>query len=43
MYDIQESPQAGVVSDGDQVSIEEVHEETWEEATERKDKENYDA
>ncbi len=40
MYDIEESPQVGLVSDGDEVTITE-HQETWEEATERKDKEKY--
>ncbi len=29
-----------MLSEGDQATIEEVHEETWEEATERKDKDN---
>ncbi len=40
LYDIEETPQVGVVSEGDQVTIEEV-EETWEQMTERKDKEKY--
>ncbi len=39
LYDIEEPKEVGV-SDGDKVTIEEVHDETWEEMTERKDKDN---
>ncbi len=41
LYDIEETPQAGAVSDGDVVTISENVPETWEEMTERKDKEKY--
>ncbi len=42
LYDIEETPQEGLVSDGDEVTVKEVDlEETWEEMTERKDKEQY--
>ncbi len=43
LYDIQEEPQKGILSEGDTVSIDEVKPESWEEMTERKDKEEYDS
>ncbi len=40
MYDIEEAPQEKFVPQDDDITISEVHDETWEEATERKDKDN---
>jgi len=39
LYDIEENIPPIGVQDGDQIDVKE-HEESWEEATERKDKEN---